>query len=135
MVDLEELEVLMIPDLAAMTVSCLSCSPTAATSADVPMVGHALLRLTPIRTPLIARGSNGTVLLLLTRRVDERAVALYREGTIIGGCYTGIGNEATSVGMACSDGRRRRVGADPAGLRVRTWSAAIRAPRGPCVST
>ncbi|MEM7677515.1 MAG: thiamine pyrophosphate-dependent dehydrogenase E1 component subunit alpha [Myxococcota bacterium] len=38
--------------------------------------------------------------LLLTRRLDERAVALYREGAIIGGCYTGIGNEATSVGMA-----------------------------------
>ena len=38
--------------------------------------------------------------MLLTRRLDERAVALYREGAIIGGCYTGIGNEATSVGMA-----------------------------------
>jgi len=35
-----------------------------------------------------------------TRRFDQRTGELYRLGDIVGGCYTGIGNEATSVGMA-----------------------------------
>jgi TPP-dependent pyruvate/acetoin dehydrogenase alpha subunit len=39
-----------------------------------------------------------------SRRVEERAVELYRQGAITGGCYTGIGNEATSVGFAVSLG-------------------------------
>lgn len=38
--------------------------------------------------------------MLLSRRVEERIVELYRQGRISGGCYTGIGNEATSVGTA-----------------------------------
>lgn len=38
--------------------------------------------------------------LLSARRLDLRTVELYRQGEIVGGCYTGIGNEATSVGMA-----------------------------------
>lgn len=38
--------------------------------------------------------------MLLSRKIEERTVALYRQGMITGGCYTGIGNEATSVGFA-----------------------------------
>lgn len=38
--------------------------------------------------------------LFRARRVDSRTVELYRLGAIVGGCYTGIGNEGTSVGMA-----------------------------------
>ena len=45
--------------------------------------------------------------MLSSRRLEERIVELYRQGEITGGCYTGIGNEATSVGtawaMAASD--------------------------------
>lgn len=36
----------------------------------------------------------------LTRAMEERTVQLYRQGQIVGGCYTAIGNEGTSVGMA-----------------------------------
>jgi TPP-dependent pyruvate/acetoin dehydrogenase alpha subunit len=35
-----------------------------------------------------------------SRRVESRVVELYRQNRITGGCYTGIGNEATSVGLA-----------------------------------
>lgn len=38
--------------------------------------------------------------MLQARALEERTVALYRQGVITGGCYTGIGNEATSVGAA-----------------------------------
>jgi TPP-dependent pyruvate/acetoin dehydrogenase alpha subunit len=38
--------------------------------------------------------------MLLARRMETRTVELYRQGTITGGCYTGIGNEATSVAAA-----------------------------------
>ena len=38
--------------------------------------------------------------LVRARRVETRTVELYRLGAIVGGCYTAIGNEATSVGMA-----------------------------------
>jgi len=38
--------------------------------------------------------------LLTARRIETRTVELYKQGRIVGGCYTGIGNEATSVGMA-----------------------------------
>ncbi len=38
--------------------------------------------------------------MLLSRRLEERIVELYRQGRISGGCYTGIGNEGTSVGAA-----------------------------------
>lgn len=38
--------------------------------------------------------------MLASRMVEERIVELYRQGVITGGCYTGIGNEATSVGTA-----------------------------------
>ena len=36
----------------------------------------------------------------LSRAIETRAVELYRQSRITGGCYTGIGNEATSVGSA-----------------------------------
>ncbi len=39
-------------------------------------------------------------LMLRSRRIEERTVELYRQGAITGGCYTGIGNEATSVAAA-----------------------------------
>ena len=65
--------------------------------AVVPELGHALpAEAHPSREDSLALYRH----VLLTRRLDERAVALYREGAIIGGCYTAIGNEATSVGMA-----------------------------------
>lgn len=38
--------------------------------------------------------------MLTSRLLEERIVELYRLGKITGGCYTGIGNEATSVGAA-----------------------------------
>ncbi|MEE2904568.1 MAG: thiamine pyrophosphate-dependent dehydrogenase E1 component subunit alpha [Myxococcota bacterium] len=38
--------------------------------------------------------------MMTSRRVEERTVELYRQNRITGGCYTGIGNEATSVGTA-----------------------------------
>ncbi len=45
-------------------------------------------------------GRRLTEFMLLARRMETRTVELYRQGTITGGCYTGIGNEATSVGAA-----------------------------------
>jgi TPP-dependent pyruvate/acetoin dehydrogenase alpha subunit len=41
---------------------------------------------------------------LASRRFEERAVLLYRQNKITGGCYTGIGNEGTSVGTALALG-------------------------------
>ncbi|MBK8013598.1 MAG: thiamine pyrophosphate-dependent dehydrogenase E1 component subunit alpha [Deltaproteobacteria bacterium] len=38
--------------------------------------------------------------MVLSRRLEMRIVELYRQGVVTGGCYTGIGNEATSVGTA-----------------------------------
>lgn len=38
--------------------------------------------------------------MLTSRALEERVVELYRQGRITGGCYTAIGNEATSVGAA-----------------------------------
>lgn len=42
--------------------------------------------------------------MLRSRRLEERIVQLYRLGKVTGGCYTGIGNEATSVGAAMALG-------------------------------
>jgi TPP-dependent pyruvate/acetoin dehydrogenase alpha subunit len=36
----------------------------------------------------------------LTRAVDDAILRLYRQGKIVGGAYTGAGNEATAVGSA-----------------------------------
>ena len=36
----------------------------------------------------------------LTREFEESVIALYRQGKIIGGAYSGNGNEATAVGSA-----------------------------------
>jgi TPP-dependent pyruvate/acetoin dehydrogenase alpha subunit len=38
--------------------------------------------------------------MLRARLVEERIVELYRQNRITGGCYSGIGNEATAVGMS-----------------------------------
>jgi TPP-dependent pyruvate/acetoin dehydrogenase alpha subunit len=38
--------------------------------------------------------------LRLNRRVDEQLVALYRQGKVVGGVYSGLGQEAVSVGSA-----------------------------------
>jgi TPP-dependent pyruvate/acetoin dehydrogenase alpha subunit len=38
--------------------------------------------------------------MLRSRLIEQRIVELYRQNKISGGCYTGIGNEATSVGSA-----------------------------------
>ena len=40
--------------------------------------------------------------LLLTRALEERVTALYRQGRIVGGAYTSHGMEAISVGYACA---------------------------------
>ena len=36
----------------------------------------------------------------LNRRVDEQLTVLYRQGKIVGGVYSGLGQEAISVGTA-----------------------------------
>ncbi len=38
--------------------------------------------------------------MLTARRLEERTVELYRQNVITGGCYTGVGNEATAVATA-----------------------------------
>ena len=38
--------------------------------------------------------------LRLSREIDNRSVTLYRQGRLLGALYTGIGNEAVSVGSA-----------------------------------
>ncbi|MCC7384930.1 MAG: thiamine pyrophosphate-dependent dehydrogenase E1 component subunit alpha [Deltaproteobacteria bacterium] len=38
--------------------------------------------------------------MLRSRLIETRIIELYRQNRVTGGCYTGIGNEATSVGMA-----------------------------------
>lgn len=38
----------------------------------------------------------------LTREVEQRAINLYRQGRLLGALYTAIGNEAVSVGTACT---------------------------------
>ncbi|MBI2378540.1 MAG: thiamine pyrophosphate-dependent dehydrogenase E1 component subunit alpha [Deltaproteobacteria bacterium] len=38
--------------------------------------------------------------MMTARRLEERSVELYRQNVITGGCYTGVGNEATSVATA-----------------------------------
>jgi len=38
--------------------------------------------------------------LRLNRRVDEQLVSLYRQGKVVGGVYSGLGQEAISVGTA-----------------------------------
>lgn len=71
--------------------------PPAPPPDTVPTIGA---RVDPARLPgpdeakALLRG------MLLSRRVERRIVELYRQGQISGGCYTGIGNEATSVGSA-----------------------------------
>jgi TPP-dependent pyruvate/acetoin dehydrogenase alpha subunit len=38
--------------------------------------------------------------LLLTREVDNAIIKLYKQGKMVGGAFTGYGNEATAVGSA-----------------------------------
>lgn len=38
--------------------------------------------------------------MVTSRRIERRVIELYRQGVVTGGCYTGIGNEATSVATA-----------------------------------
>ncbi|MEQ8272558.1 MAG: thiamine pyrophosphate-dependent dehydrogenase E1 component subunit alpha [Deltaproteobacteria bacterium] len=38
--------------------------------------------------------------MITSRRIERRVIELYRQGIVTGGCYTGIGNEATSVATA-----------------------------------
>lgn len=40
--------------------------------------------------------------LRLNRRVDEQLAVLYRQGKVVGGVYSGLGQEAISVGTACA---------------------------------
>ncbi len=40
--------------------------------------------------------------LRLNRRVDEQLTNLYRQGKVVGGVYSGLGQEAISVGTACA---------------------------------
>ena len=43
----------------------------------------------------------------LTRACDEAILRLYRQGKIVGGAYTGTGNEATAVGKRVRAADRR----------------------------
>ena len=43
--------------------------------------------------------------LKLTRRIEDRVTALYRQGRILGGAWTSNGMEAISVGYACALGK------------------------------
>lgn len=63
----------------------------------VPEIGA---RVDPARHPGPEESKALLKAMLLSRRVERRIVELYRQGQISGGCYTGIGNEATSVGSA-----------------------------------
>src|SRR6185369_9297297 len=40
--------------------------------------------------------------MLLTRRLEEHLVGLYKEGKISGGLYSSLGQEAISVGTTCA---------------------------------
>src|SRR5437763_748736 len=40
--------------------------------------------------------------LRLNRRVDEQLTHLYRQGKVVGGVYSSLGQEAISVGTACA---------------------------------
>jgi TPP-dependent pyruvate/acetoin dehydrogenase alpha subunit len=48
--------------------------------------------------------------LRLNRRVDEQLVALYRQGKVVGGVYSGLGQEAISVGTAYALGPEDFIG-------------------------
>src|SRR5438093_8740666 len=43
-------------------------------------------------------------LMLLQRLAETRVVQLYRQGRIVGGCYTGEGHEAVAVGSGATLG-------------------------------
>src|SRR6476661_7024041 len=40
--------------------------------------------------------------MLLTRRLEEQLVGLYKEGKVSGGLYSSLGQEAISVGTTCA---------------------------------
>ena len=48
--------------------------------------------------------------LRLNRRVDEQLVNLYRQGKVVGGVYSSLGQEAISVGTACALGPQDFIG-------------------------
>jgi TPP-dependent pyruvate/acetoin dehydrogenase alpha subunit len=48
--------------------------------------------------------------LRLNRRVDEQLTALYRQGKVVGGVYSSLGQEAISVGTAYALGPRDFIG-------------------------
>jgi len=48
--------------------------------------------------------------LRLNRRVDEQLASLYRQGKVVGGVYSGSGQEAISVGTACALQKQDLIG-------------------------
>ena len=48
--------------------------------------------------------------LRLTRRTEEQLTSLYRQGKVVGGVYSGLGQEGISVGTACALERGDFVG-------------------------
>ena len=48
--------------------------------------------------------------LRLNRRVDEQLTALYRQGKVVGGVYSSLGQEAISIGAACALGTEDFIG-------------------------
>ncbi len=52
-------------------------------------------------------------MMVLTRAVEDRMVAMYKSGDLLGSLYTGHWHEAISVGSAAALKRRRLHGADP----------------------
>ncbi len=66
-----------------------------------PGVRHAGKQSQTARVPLSENELARLLFLMkLTRGVDETILRLYRQGKIVGGAYTGTGNEATAVGSA-----------------------------------
>ena len=52
-------------------------------------------------------------MMVLTRAVEDRMVAMYKSGDLLGSLYTGHWHEAISVGVRGHAARRRLHGADP----------------------
>jgi len=55
-----------------------------------------------VEPPAVADASEIHRLVVLTRRLDQRIAALARQGRVPGAFYSGMGNEATAVGIAAA---------------------------------
>ena len=62
--------------------------------------------------------------MVLTRAVEDRMVAMYKGGDLLGSLYTGHWHEAISVGAAADAAARRLPGARSTATSARTCGAA-----------